>query len=98
MVDGVSDNPAIPMHLSHVDADQWPNIASLPAGRLMSLRARRAEATFAATCAQAGLDLDPEGSPDLVVDRAELFLRIAANGWIGLAEVHGRRVAHRNAR
>ena len=86
MVDGVSDNPAIPMHLSHVDADQWPNIASLPAGRLMSLRARRAEATFAATCAQAGLDLDPEGSPDLVVDRAELFLRIAANGWIGLAE------------
>ena len=86
MVDGVSDNPAIPMHLRTVDADQWPNIVALPSVRLLGLRARHAEAQFAATCAKAGLELDPDSSPDLTVDHAELFDRIAANGWIGLAE------------
>ena len=86
MVDGVSDNPAIPMHLATIDAEQWPNIAAVPTGRLMGLRARRAEAAFAAACSKAGLELDPDNDPDLVVDHAELFDRIAANGWIGLAE------------
>ena len=86
MVDGVSDNPAIPMHLATVDAQQWPNIVSVPTGRFMGWRARRAEAAFAGACARAGLELDPDNEPDLVVDHAELFDRIAANGWIGLAE------------
>ena len=86
MVDGVSDNPAIPMHLSTVDAEHWPNIAAVPTGRFMGVRARRAEAAFAAACARAGLELDPAHDPDLVVDHAELFDRLAANGWIGLAE------------
>nr|VDG63675.1 cyclopropane fatty acyl phospholipid synthase [Streptococcus thermophilus] len=35
---------------------------------------------------QAGLDLEPEGQPDLVVDHEAMFARIATNGWIGLAE------------
>lgn len=86
MVDGVSDNPAIPMHLATIDAEQWPNIAAVPTGRFMGLRARRAEAAFAAACSKAGLELDPDNGPDLVVDHPELFERIAANGWIGLAE------------
>lgn len=86
MVDGVSDSPAIPMHLATVDADQWPNIAALPSGRLIGLRTRRAEAQFAAACSRAQLELDPDSSPQLVVDHAELFDRIAVNGWIGLAE------------
>lgn len=86
MVDGVSDNPAIPMHLAAVDADQWPNIAAVPTGRLLGLRARRAEAQFAAACSRAELELDPGSSPDLVVDHAELFARLAVNGWIGFAE------------
>lgn len=86
MVDGVSDKPAIPTHLATVDADQWPSIATVPTARLLSFRARRAEAQFAAACSRAELDLDPDGAPDLVVDHAELFDRIAVNGWIGFAE------------
>ncbi|WP_235839520.1 class I SAM-dependent methyltransferase [Corynebacterium urinipleomorphum] len=82
----MSDNPAIPMHLATVDADQWPSIAVVPTGRLLGLRARRAEAQFASACSRAELDLDPEGAPDLVVDQAEVFERIVVNGWIGLAE------------
>lgn len=86
ILDGVSDTPAIPMHLATVDADQWPSVAALPTGRMLGLRARRAEAQFAGACARAELELDPDSDPDLVVDQAELFDRIAVNGWIGLAE------------
>ena len=86
MVDGVSDQPAIPQYLSAVDAAQWPSIAALPTGRFLGLRARHAEAQFAAACSRAELELDPDSEPDLVVDHAELFERIAVNGWIGLAE------------
>ncbi|WKK61521.1 class I SAM-dependent methyltransferase [Corynebacterium sp. P3-F1] len=82
----MSDTPAIPMHLATVDADQWPSVAALPTGRMLGLRARCAEAQFAGACARAELEVDPDSDPDLVVDQAELFDRIAVNGWIGLAE------------
>ncbi|SMG30019.1 cyclopropane-fatty-acyl-phospholipid synthase [Corynebacterium pollutisoli] len=73
-------------HLVAIDATTWPGVARVPGGRLVDLRARLAEATFARACANAGLDLDPEGDPDLVVEHEELFPRIAVSGWLGLAE------------
>ncbi|MCQ4620523.1 class I SAM-dependent methyltransferase [Corynebacterium sp. CCUG 71335] len=74
--------------MATVDPAQWPSIAHVPSGRAMGLRSRRAEAKFAKACMQAGLDLDPNGQPDLVVDHEAMFARIAAHGWIGLAEAY----------
>lgn len=54
----------------------------------MGVRSRMAEARFAKACAQAGLDLTPDGQPDLVVDHEAIFARIAAHGWVGLAEAY----------
>lgn len=72
-------------HLAAIDANRWPGIASLPRIDSASGRARRAESTFARAVSAAGLSFDGE-HPDLTVDHAELFARIAAHGWIGLAE------------
>lgn len=52
----------------------------------MELRSRRAEAVFARLCERAGLSLDPENAPDLIVDQEELFPRLSEAGWLGLAE------------
>ena len=49
------------------------------------LRTRLAEAGFARACAKAGLSFEGDGA-DLTVERAEVFQRIAASGWVGLAE------------
>lgn len=73
-------------HLSTIDATSWPGVARVPSGRLVELRARIAEAAFARACNNAGLDVDPAGSPDLVVEHEELFARLAVSGWLGLAE------------
>lgn len=77
-----------PAHLSSVDAAAWPGVATVPQPRGLaggSLHVKRAEAGFARACAKAGLSLDgPER--DLTVERSELFARIAASGWVGLAE------------
>lgn len=73
-------------HLAAIDAEAWPGVASVPEGRLVELRARVAEAGFARACAAAGLDLDPSGDPDLVVEHDALFPRLAVSGWLGLAE------------
>ena len=73
-------------HLAAIDAEAWPGVADVPSGRLVDLRARVAEAAFARACAAAGLDLDPEGDPDLVVEHDALFPRLAVSGWLGLAE------------
>ena len=58
-----------PEHLSSIDADSWPNVATVPTPRWPGLKARRAEAEFAKACDDAGLELDleVEGGPDLKV-------------------------------
>lgn len=71
-------------HLANIDAEAWPAIAQVPYLPLSGVRARAAEAKFATVARKANLDLTPPG--DLVVDHAELFTRIAAAGWTGLAE------------
>ena len=73
-------------HLDSVDAERWPSLVYVPSAAGMRIRARMAEAKFARHCAQAGLELSPEGDHDLVVDHAQLFERIAVRGWVGLAE------------
>jgi len=73
-------------HLAAIDAVAWPGVARVPAGRLVDLRARLAEASFARACDHAGLQLDPDADPDLVVEHEALFSRLAVSGWLGLAE------------
>lgn len=73
-------------HLSGIDAADWPGVATVPTGPLMRLRARQAEAAFAKLCEKAGLSLDPDNAPDLIVDQEALFPRLADAGWLGLAE------------
>lgn len=73
-------------HLAAIDAQAWPSIASVPGGALLSLLARVAEAHLARACRIAGLELDPDASPDLIIDHELLFHRIAHAGWLGFAE------------
>ena len=75
-------------HVQFVDAEDWPEIVGVPSGWRMRRRALKAEAAFAAACSDAGLLLDDDGSrpADLVVEHDALFARIAARGWLGLAE------------
>ncbi|MFH0410603.1 class I SAM-dependent methyltransferase [Corynebacterium sp. L4756] len=75
---------ATDQHLSSIDHDAWPGIASTPSGLLTGVKARRAEAEFAKACANAGLSLEDE--PDLTVHHDALFARIAHSGWLGIAE------------
>lgn len=70
---------------SPIDATAWPAVAAVPMPRGGSVRTKLAEAAFARACAKAGLALEGE-SPDLTVERAEVFQRVAARGWTGLAE------------
>ncbi|KQB85711.1 class I SAM-dependent methyltransferase [Corynebacterium lowii] len=72
-------------HLAAIDMEAWPGLAAVPRDWRMRRRARRAEAEFAQACQEAGLDLESE-RPDLVVEHEELFYRLAASGWLGLAE------------
>lgn len=71
-------------HLDVVDDDAWPTIAHPPRLPLGQLRARVAEARFASATRAAGLSL--VSPADLIVDHDELFARLAAAGWNGLAE------------
>ena len=77
-----------PEHLRSIDAEAWPNIATVPSQRWATLKSRRAEAEFAKACDNAGLELelDAAGGPDLKVGHDALFERIAATGWLGFAE------------
>lgn len=70
-------------HLAAIDADTWPGIATVP--RSNRVKTRMAEAAFARGCEAAGIELEPD-DPDLIVDREELFARLADAGWLGLAE------------
>lgn len=72
-------------HLATIDADRWPGVATVPSIATTAMRAQRAESAFARAVTAGGLSFEGS-SPDLVVDHAELFSRIAAHGWIGLAE------------
>lgn len=72
-------------HLGSIDPEEWPGIATVPDAVLMSVRARQAEARFARACESAGLELLGD-EPDLTIDHEELFPRLAASGWLGLAE------------
>lgn len=72
-------------HLLAIDASSWPGVASVPAIAGGALRSRRAEAAFARACAKGGLALDG-AAPDLEVLYSDVFTRLAASGWIGLAE------------
>lgn len=76
---------ALTHHLSSIDAAEWPGVAQVPGSVFMGVRARQAEARFARACENAGIDLLGE-DPDLTVDREALFPRLAATGWLGLAE------------
>lgn len=72
-------------HLSAINAEAWPGVATVPRVPARMLRVRRAEASFAAAAAKAGLAFDGEDA-DLKVIRAEVFDRLAVGGWIGLCE------------
>lgn len=70
-------------HLKSIDAAAWPGVAAVPQpGRF---RTRRAEASFARACAAAGIELEGDNA-GVTVERAEVFQRIAAGGWVGFAE------------
>lgn len=71
-------------HLSVIDDNAWPAVAHVPEGRIVAVRARLAEASFAAACEKAELELGD--NPDLVIEHDELFTRLATAGWTGLAE------------
>lgn len=71
-------------HLDVIDDDAWPTIAHPPRPALGRVRARIAEARFAAAIRAAGLSV--ESPADIIVDHDELFHRLAAAGWTGLAE------------
>lgn len=85
MADFAAKTSLPPAHLRAIDAETWPGVAHLPAARNLRLRARRAEAAFARACGSAGISLGGE-DPDVSVEQAELFSRIAVSGWVGLAE------------
>lgn len=72
-------------HLESIDPKEWPGVATVPDFPLRGVRARQAEARFAKACENAGLDLLGD-EPDLTIDHEELFSRLAATGWLGLAE------------
>lgn len=72
-------------HLTAIDTNMWPGVGSVPPVAPSSFRARRAEARFARAAQRAQLLLSSE-EPDLVIEHELLFSRIAASGWIGLAE------------
>lgn len=82
----VHDKSASAPHLTSVDPQAWPGVATYPQGALVAMKARRAEARFAKACSQAGISFDSDGEPSLIVDHEQLFARVAAGGWIGLAE------------
>ncbi|MCQ9342899.1 class I SAM-dependent methyltransferase [Corynebacterium kozikiae] len=68
-----------------IDPEFWPHVAAVPDSVRARMRARKAEAEFAQACEKAQLVLEgPEA--DLKVMEADLFLRIAQDGWLGLAE------------
>ncbi|MEJ4100120.1 class I SAM-dependent methyltransferase [Corynebacterium mastitidis] len=72
-------------HLGAIDLDAWPGLGATERDWRMRRRARRAEAEFADACEAAGLELESE-RPALLVEHDELFYRLAASGWLGLAE------------
>ncbi len=71
-------------HLATIDSAEWPGVASVPAGVLMPVRARKAEANFARTCRS--LEIELAGDADVRVEHEALFSRIAESGWTGFAE------------
>lgn len=74
-----------PEHLSHVDPDLWPAVATVPTGGLFSRsHARREEARFADVCSEAGVSLGT--GADCTVESDALFYRLAESGWLGLGE------------
>ncbi|MCZ9308684.1 SAM-dependent methyltransferase [Corynebacterium sp. c6VSa_13] len=75
-------------HLRDIDHQSWPRIATVPRTWPVSMAARGTEAGFAHACAKAGIELDPRSRPDLVVLHAATFHRVAADGWLGLAEAY----------
>lgn len=75
-----------PEHLNTVDAESWPGVATVPASARARVGARIAEARFASVCASAGIELDPSQGATVEVRHDALFRRIAASGWVGLAE------------
>lgn len=70
---------------ARINADRWPNIALVPQGRRIEVKARKAESEFAAICEKAGIQLFGD-APDVIVREDSLFKRIAAAGWLGVAE------------
>lgn len=72
-------------HLEPIDVEEWPGVASVPNLAFAGARARQAEYRFAKACSNAGLVL-LGNDPDLIIDHEELFSRLAASGWLGLAE------------
>ena len=70
---------------SSIDAAAWPAVAAVPRARGGALRTKIAEATFARACAKAELVLEGDDAA-LTVESADMFERIAARGWTGLAE------------
>ncbi len=74
-----------PEHLSHVDPDLWPAVATVPTGGLFGrTRVRKAEAHFADICREAGISLGT--GADITVSSDALFYRLAESGWLGIGE------------
>ncbi|WP_235840562.1 SAM-dependent methyltransferase [Corynebacterium liangguodongii] len=81
--------PPIPqdsLRLAAIDPRAWPGVATVPSGATVRVGARVAEARFASACSRAGIELDPARGAELIVEHDALFRRIAASGWVGLAE------------
>ncbi|ANE03996.1 SAM-dependent methyltransferase [Corynebacterium crudilactis] len=72
-------------HLEPIDVEEWPGVATVPNLAFSGARAKQAEFRFAKACSNAGLEL-VGNDPDLIIDQEELFSRLAASGWLGLAE------------
>ncbi|MDO4908567.1 MAG: class I SAM-dependent methyltransferase [Corynebacterium sp.] len=78
-------------HLSHIDPEIWPGIASVPGGRARAHKAKLAESRFGNMCQKAGIFLGSAGDvnstqPSMSINHDALFARISDCGWLGLAE------------
>lgn len=71
-------------HLGVIDGNAWPAVAEIPRPLFSGLRARAAEAQFAAALDRAHLTASGDG--DLTVLHEAIFARLSAGGWTGFAE------------
>lgn len=82
-----------PPYLAAIDQEKWPTIAAIrvPKNNLIrNLTSATAARHFAQVCRLAGIEisLNPTGPAAVIIEHEELFDRLAADGWLGLAEAY----------